>query len=66
MAKFKLRDRVKKIGTQEVRTVEEIRDGAGEPMYWCQLGSDLANRIWVQEYELEAASPGEYRVVKIG
>jgi hypothetical protein len=55
MAKFKLRDRVRKIGTQEVRTVEEIREGEGEPMYWCQLGSDFATRIWLKESELEAA-----------
>jgi len=54
MAKFELRQRVKKIGTTEVRTVEEIREGSGEPMYWIQLGSDFATRIWAKESELEA------------
>jgi hypothetical protein len=53
--KFKLRQRVKKIGTQEVRTVEEIRTGDGEPLYSIQLGSDFATRIWARESELESA-----------
>lgn len=54
--KFNLRDRVRKIGTQEVRTVEQIRDGAGtEPNYWIQLGSDFVTRIWAKESELEPA-----------
>jgi hypothetical protein len=56
MAKFKLRDRVRKIGTQEVRTVEEIREGEGEPTYSIQLGRDFATRIWAKESELEAAA----------
>jgi hypothetical protein len=39
MAKFKLRDRVRRIGQQETRTVEEIREGSGaEPTYSIQLG----------------------------
>jgi len=54
MAKFKLRQRVKKSGTNEVRTVEEIREGSGEPLYSIQLGSDFATRIWAKESELEA------------
>ncbi|MGA2645585.1 MAG: hypothetical protein ABSF15_12790 [Candidatus Sulfotelmatobacter sp.] len=41
--KFNLRDRVRKIEDKEVRTVEEIREGAGtEPTFSIQLGSDLA------------------------
>lgn len=55
MPKFRLRDRVRKIGEQEVRTVEEIREGAGEPTYSIQLGRDFATRIWAKESELEAA-----------
>jgi hypothetical protein len=53
--KFRLRERVKKIGTQEIRTVEEIREGGGEPLYSIQLGSDFATRIWAKESELEPA-----------
>jgi hypothetical protein len=54
MAKFRLRQLVKKIGMPEVRTVEEIRESDGEPMYSIQLGRDFATRIWVKESELEA------------
>jgi hypothetical protein len=57
MAKFKLRQRVWKLGAQEVRTVEEIREGAGEPLYSIQLGRDFATRIWAKESELEADVP---------
>ncbi|HTC50118.1 MAG TPA: hypothetical protein VK722_22550 [Candidatus Aquilonibacter sp.] len=70
MAKFKLQQRVRKIGTKEVRTVEEIREGAGtEPTYSIQLGSDFATRIWAKESELEAvpksrseAADGRHRI----
>ena len=54
VTKFNLRDYVKKIGTQGVRTVEEIREGAGtEPTYSIQLGLDFTTRIWPKESELE-------------
>lgn len=57
--RFNLRDSVKKKGMKEVRTVEEIRGGAGtEPTYSIQLGSDFATRIWAKESELEAAETG--------
>jgi hypothetical protein len=56
MPKFRLRDRVRRIGQQETRTVEEIREGAGtEPMYSVQLGLDFTTRVWVKESELESA-----------
>jgi hypothetical protein len=54
MTKFGLRQRVRRIGRNGERTVEEIREGAGEPMYWIQLGSDFATRIWAKESELES------------
>lgn len=54
--RFGLLDNVVKNGEQKVRTVEEIRDGAGtEPTYSIQLGSDFATRIWAKESELELA-----------
>ena len=56
MAKFNLKDRVKRKGVDEVRTVEEIRDSdipGREPKYWLQLGSDFATRVWADESELE-------------
>lgn len=62
MAKFTLRQRVKKIGTQEIRTVEVIRDE--EPRYSIQLGSDFATRIWAKESELEVA--GDVPVIDCG
>ena len=55
MAKFKLRDVVRRIGHDETRTVEEIREGSGELMYWVQLGLDFATRVWARESELEYA-----------
>ncbi len=52
MAKFKLRERVKRVGQQELRTVEEIRENpSAETMYWVQLGSDFATRVWAEESE---------------
>jgi hypothetical protein len=56
MAKFKLKDRIRIIGKQEVRTVEEIREiPGGEIQYWIQLGSDFATRVWAKESQLELA-----------
>lgn len=55
MAKFRLRDHVRRIGHDETRTVEEIREGGGETMYWIQLGLDFATRVWAKESELEKA-----------
>jgi hypothetical protein len=54
MAEFKLRDRVRRKGQQEIRTVEEIRENpAAETKYWIQLGTDFATRLWADEGELE-------------
>ena len=59
---FKLKDRVRRIGQHEVRTVEDIREPdehilrlnpAVETMYWIQLGSDFDTRVWVKESEVE-------------
>jgi ABC-type Mn2+/Zn2+ transport system ATPase subunit len=59
MAKFEMRQRVRRIGQQETRTVEEIRENpAAETMYWIQLGNDFATRVWAKESELE---PGDRR-----
>lgn len=55
MAKFKLRDRVRRIGQDETRTVEEIREGGGETMYWIQIGLDFPTRAWAKESEPEKA-----------
>jgi hypothetical protein len=56
MAKFKLRDRVRRIGQQETRTVHEIREGPDtEATYSIQLGLDFATRVWAKESELELA-----------
>jgi hypothetical protein len=59
MATFRLRDHVRRIGHQEVRTVEEIREHpAAEPMYWIQLGNDFSTRVWAKESELELVVDG--------
>jgi hypothetical protein len=56
MVKFKLKDHVRITGNPDVRTVEEIRVVPGmETMYWVQLGSDFATRVWARESELERA-----------
>lgn len=56
LTKFGLRSRVKRIGEQDVRTVQEIRHNPpDETMYSIQLGSDFATRVWVKESELEQA-----------
>jgi hypothetical protein len=63
MAKFKLRQSVTKIGTQEVRTVEEIREGNGDPTSSIQFGRDFATRIWAKESELKPAEKSEIPVI---
>lgn len=56
MAKFKLRDQVRKFGREEVFTVEEIREIPGtETLYWIELGGDFATRDWARESELKLA-----------
>ncbi len=56
MSKFSLRGRVRIIGQPDVRTVEEIREAPDrETVYWVQLGSDFATRVWANESELEPA-----------
>ena len=61
---FKLKDRVKRIGEQEVFTVETIHEPdehvlglnpAAETMYLTQPGEDVASRLLVKESELELA-----------
>jgi len=61
---FKLKDRVKRIGEQEVFTVENIHEPdehvlglnpAAETMYLIQPGEDVASRLVVKESELELA-----------
>ena len=57
MSKFGLRDSVRRIGHQEVRTVEEIRENpAAETQYSIQLGRDFATRVWAKESELQPAT----------
>jgi hypothetical protein len=54
MPKFHLRDRVRRIGQQEIRTVEEVREiPGGETRYWIQLGGNFRDRVWAKESELE-------------
>lgn len=56
MTKFKLGDRVRIIGTPDVRIVQVIREmPGGEPQYWAPLGSDFPKRLRVKESELELA-----------
>ena len=56
MAKFKIKDRVRIIGKQEVLPVEEIREIlGGETKYWIQLGTNFATREWAKASELEMA-----------
>jgi len=65
MAKFRLRDSVKRVGQQEVRTVMEIRPNpAEETMYWIQLGSNCASRVWAKESELELVASGARTMVR--
>lgn len=54
MPKFHLRDRVRRIGQQEIRTVEEVREiPGGETLYWIQLGGNFRDRVWAKESELQ-------------
>jgi hypothetical protein len=54
--KFHLRDRVRRIGQPEVRTVEEVREiPGGETLYWIQLGDNFRDRVVVKESDLEHA-----------
>jgi len=65
MAKFRLRDRVKRIGQPQIRTVEQIRENPSEEtMYWIQLGSDCGSRLWAKESELELVSSGIRAMVR--
>ena len=61
---FRLKDRVRRIGEQEVRTVEDIREPdehilglnpTAETMFWIQCGDDIASRVLAKESELEPA-----------
>lgn len=61
---FSLKDRVRRIGEQEVRTVEDIREPdehilglnpTAETMYWIQRDDDIASRVLAKESELEPA-----------
>jgi len=61
---FKLKDRVRRIGDQEIRTIEDIREPdeyilrlnpTVETKYWVQRGDDIASRVLVNESELELA-----------
>jgi len=57
--KFSVKDRVRRIGQQEVRTVEAIHEmSAGEEtLYHIQLGLDFATREWAKENTLELVAP---------
>ena len=55
MAKFKLRQGVRKTAESEVCTVQQIQEKPDtETMYWIQHGTDSAACEWVKESELEA------------
>ena len=58
IAKFKLRDSVRVIGSPAVYTIEEIRQSTepgDEQLYWIQLGPDFKDRVYHKESELELA-----------
>jgi hypothetical protein len=57
--KFALKDYVRRIGHDEIRTVEDIHqmDNGEETKYHLQLGSDFATRVWAKESEIEATAP---------
>ncbi len=58
--KFQLKDRVRKIGGHEVRTVEAAYEiPGGETKYWIQLGNDPATCMWAKESELELVAKAE-------
>jgi predicted DNA-binding protein len=54
MAKFRLQQLGKRIGMPEIRTVEEIREANGEPMYSIQLSLAVIRMIrkWRQQQKL--------------
>jgi hypothetical protein len=57
MPKFKQNDRVRKIGSDEVRTVIrvlELKD-KNETVYETQFGPSVRTREWAKESELERA-----------
>ena len=54
--KFQLRDKVKRIGNDEVRIVAQVVVRADmETTYSIQLGADVSTRMWAKESELEKA-----------
>jgi hypothetical protein len=58
--KFELKDRIRKIGEREVRTIEaaaQMRDG--ETKYWIQVSNDPASCVWAKESELELVAKAE-------
>jgi hypothetical protein len=58
MPKFKLKDRVRVIGSPAVYMIVEIRQSTepdNEPLYWIQLGPDFRDRVYHKESELEHA-----------
>ncbi len=53
-AKFRLNDRVKKLGELEVRTVKRVLAFDGrEVLYEIQLGDKVNTRLYARESELE-------------
>jgi hypothetical protein len=54
-AKFQLDQRVKKIGSDTVQTVQRVIQSDGNVMYEIQLGNNVRTREWVREDELEPA-----------
>ena len=56
MAKFSLGDRVRRIGSPEVHTIEEVVDlGGSEVYYWTVLNGQTPTRVFVKESDLGAA-----------
>jgi hypothetical protein len=55
-AKFRLDDRVKRVGEDQVRSVVRVLEfGGEEPTYVVQIGSNPSTREWAKESELEKA-----------
>jgi hypothetical protein len=59
VAKFALRQHVRKVGGTEIFSVEQISvlEAGRETLYWLQRGNDFAAREWVEESEIEAVKP---------
>ena len=56
MAKFSLGDRVRRSGSSDVHTIDEVVDLAGvEVHYWTLLSSEIPTRVFVKESELNRA-----------